>query len=259
MYTTISPGYFALAWLVGIIVTMELGRRFGNRLLAEDPTKELAGMNMLGGAIFTLCGLLLAFTLTGSASRYDERRMLIAEEANDVGTAYLRLSLLPDSIQPPLRGLFKQYLTTRIDTYRKQADVTEATAELKHSEAIQLEIWNRSVAATKIPGVHADAAKLLLPALNDMIDITSTRLMAARIHPPTTMYILLFILGLGCSLVAGIRMAGEKGRSWLHILVFAVIMSTCAYVILALEYPRRSFINLGEYDQVLIDLRNGMQ
>ena len=259
MNTVISPTYFALAWLIGIIITMEIGKRFGSRQLAKYPTKEMAGMDMMGASVFTLCGLLLAFTLTGSASRYDDRRMLIAEEANDIGTAYLRLSLLPDSVQPPLRALFKDYLTARINTYSKEADLAVAMTELKRSEGIQMDIWNRSVAATQIPGGHVDAAKLLLPALNEMIDITTTRLMAARIHPPSTMYILLFILGLSCSLVVGIRSAGRKGRNWFHVLLFAIVMSTSAYVILALEYPRKSFINLGEYDQVLIDLRKGMQ
>ena len=77
-------------------------------------------------------------------------------------------------------------------------------------------------------------------AINSMIDITSTRVMAARIHPAFIMYVLLFILGLGCALIAGIRMANAKRRSWLHIFVFAVVMCASVYIILALEYPRRS-------------------
>jgi len=259
MDTVISPALFAFAWLVGMITTMEIGRRFGIRQLAKDPKKEMAGMDMMGAAVFALFGLLIAFTLSGGASRFDERRMLIAEEANDIGTAFLRVDLLPDSTQPALRMLFRNYLDARIGAYKKLPDVTAALAEIKSSEAIQLAIWDRSIAATKIPGGHVDAAKLLLPSINEMIDITTTRLMAARIHPPSIMYILLFFLGLGSSLIAGIRMAGGKGRSWLHILIFAVVMSACSYVILSLEYPRLSFINLGEYDQVLIDLRESMK
>ena len=259
MDIVISPTYFAIAWLVGIILALELGRLFGARQLAKDPNKEMAGMDMMGGAVFALCGLLIAFTLSGGASRYDERRMLIAEEANDIGTAYLRIDLLPDSAQPALRTLFKDYLNARIGAYAKLPDLAAAFAEIKRSETIQLDIWSRTIAASRNSAAHPDAAKLMLPALNDMIDITTTRLMAARIHPSPIMYMLLFILGLGCSLISGIRMAGRKGRSWLHIFTFAVVMSACAYVILALEYPRMSFINLGEYDQVLIDLRDSMK
>ena len=110
----ISPFPFAFAWFIGIILIMELGRRAGTRQLAKEPGKEMAGLDMMGGTVFTLCGLLLAFTLTGGASRYDERRMLIAEEANDIGTAYLRIDLLPDTTQPALRVLFREYVDSRI-------------------------------------------------------------------------------------------------------------------------------------------------
>lgn len=256
MDTVISPGLFSFAWLLGIVASMEIGRRFGER---QDATKEMAGMDMMGGAVFALCGLLLAFTLSGSASRYDERRMLLVDEANDIGTAYMRIDLLPDSAQPALRALFRDYVNARLRVYSKLTDLAAAKIELKRSELIQRDIWNKSVAATRNPAAHADAGKLLIPALNAMIDITATRLMAARIHPPHTMYMLLFVLGLGCSLVAGMRMGSAKNRSWVHIFVFAAVMSACAYVILAIEYPRRSFINLGEYDQVLVELRDGMK
>jgi len=255
----ISPFLFALAWFIGIILIMELGRRAGLRQLAKEPGTEMAGLDMMGGIVFTLCGLLLAFTLTGGTSRYDERRMLIAQEANDIGPAYLRLDLLPDSTQPTLRVLFREYLDSRIEVYRKLPDTAEVKKELARSASLQVEIWNRAVTATRSPGAHLDAAKLLLPALNSMIDITTTRLMAARIHPAPIMYILLFILGLGCALVAGIRMANSKRRSWLHIFVFALVMSASIYVILAIEYPRMSFIKLGQYDQVLLELRDSMK
>jgi hypothetical protein len=259
MYSIFSPTLYAIAWLVGIIITMELGRRIGLQQLKQRQGKEMAGLDMMGGVVFTLCGLLIAFTLTGGASRYDSRRMLIAQEANDIGTAYLRVDLLSPADQPAVRKLFKEYVDSRIAAYRKVPDLTAASAELRRSAQIQEQIWRQSILATRNPGAHVDAAKLLLPALNNMIDITTTRLMAARIHPPNIIYIFLFILGLGCSLVAGIRLANTLSRRWLHIVIFAIVMSLSAYVILALEYPRFSFINLSQYDQLLIDLGESMK
>ena len=252
-----SPTLFALAWLIGMLITMEVGRRIGARQLQED--KQSAGTDMMGGVVFTLCGLLLAFTLAGGASRYDNRRMLIAQEVNDIGTAYLRVDLLNSSDQPQVRALFREYLNSRIAAYKKVPDITAAKAELARSSEIQLRIWNQSIAATRNPGSHPDAAKLLLPALNNMIDVTTTRLMAARIHPPVVIYFLLFLLGLGCALIIGIRMGRGERRSWLHIILFSIVMSGCAYVIVALEYPRMSFINLGEYDQLFVELAESMK
>jgi hypothetical protein len=252
-----SPTLFALAWLIGMFVTMQVGRRIGEKRLQAD--KETTGIDMMGGVVFTLCGLLLAFTLTGGASRYDTRRMLIAQEANDIGTAYLRVDLLASADQPQVRALFREYVASRIAAYGKIPDITAAKTELARSSEIQLTIWKQSIAATRNSSAHPDAAKLLLPALNNMIDVTTTRLMAARIHPPIVIYFLLFLIGLGCALIIGIRMALAERKNWLHMILFSIVMSGCAYVILALEFPRMSFINLGEYDQLLVELADSMK
>ena len=99
---------------------------------------------------------------------------------------------------------------------------------------------------------------LLLPALNQMIDITSTRTAAARLHPPGVVFLMLGVLALISSLLAGYGMAGGKTRSWLHMLAYAAITTGGVYVILNLEYPRLGFIRIDAFDQVLVDVRKGM-
>lgn len=94
-----------------------------------------------------------------------------------------------------------------------------------------------------------------LPALNAMIDITTTRTMAMQIHPPVVIFALLSSLALASSLLVGYGMASSKGRNWLHMLGLAFVMAVSAYVILDIEYPRLGFIRVDEFDQALIELR----
>jgi hypothetical protein len=133
-----------------------------------------------------------------------------------------------------------------------------ARMEMTKSKNIQEEIWTEAVAATRLPNSHVDAGKLLLPALNNMIDITTTRTMALQVHPPRIIHVLVFGLGLICSLLAGYRMAGGH-RSWLHILGFTVITVIIVYVMLDVEYPRAGLIRLESADQLLVDLRASMK
>jgi hypothetical protein len=91
-----------------------------------------------------------------------------------------------------------------------------------------------------------------------MIDITTTRGMALRTHPPNIIYALLFGLGLICSVLAGYRMAGVRRRSWLHTLGFLLIAVVVIYVILDVEYPRAGLIRLGAFDQELVAVRADM-
>jgi hypothetical protein len=242
-----------------MLVLLEVGRRLGIRRLARGQEAAVAGGGAIETAIFGLLSLLLAFTFSGAGSRFDSRRQLISEETNAIGTAWLRLDLLPGEAQPALRASFRAYLDSRIEIFRKLPDVGAAEAELARSAELQGAIWTGAVAASRLPGANPDAVRLLLPALNEMIDIATTQTMAAMIHPPKVIFVLLFTLALGCSLLAGHAMAGSKKRSWLHILGFALMTVLTVYVILDIEYPRLGLFRLDAYDQVLVDLRASMK
>ncbi len=240
-----------------MVVFLELGRRIGARRLREDPEGAKAGKGAIEGAVFALFGLLLAFTFSGAASRFEDRKHLVVEEANDIGTAYLRVDLMPVEAQPELRGLFRAYLDSRIATYRKLPDVAAAYAELAHSVELQGQIWNRVMQATRATG-PSQATTLVVGALNDMFDIVTTRTMATKMHPPQILFGLLFVLALGCSVVAGYGMAESRSRSWIHMVGFAAVTALTVYVILDMEYPRFGLIRVDEVDEVLVRLRQSM-
>ena len=149
MNYTLETVLFAILLLAGMVGFLEIGRRIGIRRVAVDAEGVREGAGAVEGAVFGLLGLLLAFTFSGAASRFDERRHLIVEEANAIGTAYLRLDLLPAEEQPPLRDLFRSYLDSRLAAYRKLPDVKAAMTELNHSAQLQREIWTRAMAASK--------------------------------------------------------------------------------------------------------------
>ncbi len=249
----LAAGLFA-----GMLMLLEAGRRIGNRRLARDPKGARAGTGAVDGAVFALLGLLIAFTFSGAASRFDARRNLVVEETNAIGTAWLRLDLLPPSAQPALRDLFRRYVDSRLDIYRKLPDVAAAKAELARSIALQGEIWTRAVAAGQMDGAPPPATMLLLPALNQMIDITTTRTMAVQLHPPAVIFIMLTGMALASALLAGYGMAGGQTRSWLHIIGFAAITAVAVYVILDIEFPRLGLIRVDAFDQALVELRASM-
>src|SRR6267142_5115086 len=165
---------FAAAMFVGMLICLEIGRRVGIRQLLKDP-KLMSSHSSVDSAVFSLYGLLLAFTFSGAPARLDTRRQLIAQEANAIGTAYLRVDLLPADLQPAMRQQFRDYLDSRLETYRKFKDIEADKAGLAKSAQLQQEIWSQAVAATRSGASHAEAGKLLLPALNEMINITTTR------------------------------------------------------------------------------------
>jgi hypothetical protein len=256
--------WFAMAVLgasallfASVLGAQELGRRLALRRAAAGGAPADAS-GAVDAAVFALLGLLIAFTFSGAAARFDERRALIVEETNDIGTAWLRIDVVPAEFQPALRNSFRRYLDARIAAYRALPDLEAARAQVNRANALQSDIWTGAVAAVRAPGAAPSAAMLLLPSLNEMFDITTTRLMATEMHPPAVIFGLLFALSLAAALLAGYGAAGAARRPWLHTLVFAAVIAVSVYVIVDLEFPRFGFIRVDDFDQALVALRATM-
>ena len=109
------------------------------------------------------------------------------------------------------------------------------------------------------PGLPTSTAILLMPALNEMIDITTTRTVATQNHPPAIIFQLLVAFTLTCALLTGYSMSGTSSRSWFYTLLVALTLSFTLYVIFDLEYPRFGLIRIDSADHLLVELRNSFR
>lgn len=249
----------ALGLFFGMLLAIEVGRRLGMKSQADDQQTDKTSAGLIDGAVFGLMGLLIAFTFSGAATRLDHRRDLVINEANAIGTAYLRLNLLPVESQPPLRDLFRQYLDARLEVFQKIPDMAAAEASLVRANNLQNQIWPMAVEACQASG-SVPATTLLLSALNEMFDMATLRTMTSRVmHPPVVIFIMLFALALLSSLLAGYSMGNSRDSNRFHVIGFAAIIAVTVYVILDIEYPRAGMIRVNAVDQVLIELRSSMQ
>jgi hypothetical protein len=248
---------FTVVLFAVMLCGLEIGRRIRVRRQREDPDGAV-GSAAVDSAVFGLLGLLLAFTFTGAASRFDARRALVVTEANAVGTAWLRLGLLPAGDQPALRARFRSYLDARIRTDGLLPDLQASEAAAGEAATAQGEIWSLALAAIE-HDPRPQVATLVVPALNEMFDVATSRLVAVRTHVPPLIVGLLFGLAALAAILAGYGMVAREARDWLHIVVFATVMTLTIYVILDLEFPRAGLIRVDDADRVLFELRDGMR
>jgi hypothetical protein len=134
MNVILAGTIFAIVLSARILVLLEIGRRIGLRQLAEEGESASKGLGAIEGAIFGLLGLILAFSFSGALTRFDARRHLVVEEANDIGTAWLRIALLPADAQSHMRDLFRRYLDSRIEVYRKGPQMDAVVREIGESK-----------------------------------------------------------------------------------------------------------------------------
>lgn len=248
-----------LALIASLLLFIELGRRIGLHQLARNQKGLAKGAATAEGAVFGLLGLLIAFTFSGAAERFEQRRHLTTEEANAIGTAYLRLDLLAPQDQLILRPLFRDYTQLRAQVYSEAEDFLLTRQRLASCQQQQKKIWAVAVAASQKPDAAPQSAMLLLPALNEMIDITTSQHMATQNHPPAVVFALLLILSLIGALLIGYDMASNRERSWLHHLAFATIMALAMYLIVDLEFPRLGVIRINSTDLILEELQQEMR
>lgn len=242
------------AALVGCVA---LGTRAGRRRAAIHGASAHAGLGAVEGAVFGLLGLLLAFTFSAAAGRFDARREMIVKEAEAIDAAYRRIDLLPEDARLGLRALFGKYLDARLAYYAGIPEFQDPMAGLERIEGIENEIWTRAVSACKASG-GLEAKLLVLPAINEMYAIAAKRLMALRMHTPGLVFAVLLALSLICAMIGGYALSGGKGHRWMHLIGFAVTLAITLYLIIDFEYPRIGLIRADSFDRILIELRRSM-
>ncbi len=236
---------------LGMVGLQVAGHRYGSR----RTTDELGGPEgtaPVEAALFALLGLLVAFTFSGASDRLAARRALIVEEANAVGTAYLRIDLLPAADRPLLRGEMRRYLASRLTFYEMLLDFREAAAQRKRADQLQQQIWN-DVVASCARAPDSRATLLVLPSVNAMFDAAGARYAALRMHMPLTIFVQLVAIALVCAFFAGVGMARGRRPSYLHMVMFGGIIAITFYVIFNLEFPRAGFGRLNALDVILRD------
>jgi hypothetical protein len=262
MFEIVNPIYVgggvALVMFFAILVALHVGRRLGKRSIARHGGEGTSTIGSLETAVFALLGLLIAFTFSGALQRFDTRRAQAVDEANAATTAWQRIDLLPTAAQPAVRDAFRKYLDARIETYRKLPDIKASRQEVARSQVLQSELWKTAAAAATRPDTPLGAQMLLVQALGQCFDLSTVRLTATQIHPPTVIYVMLIGLAIASALLAGYQAAGERKPDLLHRIAFAAIVAFTVYVILEIEYPRMGGVRIDDIDAVLANARAAM-
>lgn len=204
------------------------------------------------GSLLGLLALMLSFTFSMSSGRHDKRIDIIIQEANNIGTAVLRADLYPDSLRIPLRQELKKYLEARINFYEVGSDLKKVSVANDSAVAIQNRIWAIAAKAGQ-DKEHLHRTAQMIPALNDMIDIVTTRNAALIAKVPDLIIYLLFLLSLTSSFILGY--SGGAKNDWLVSISFTIMISLAVFMILDLDRPRTGIITSKDANQQIIALR----
>jgi hypothetical protein len=177
-----------------MVTALELGFRAGRRSGKSEQNVAGPQVSAIQGAVLGLLGLLLAFSFAAAGTRFFERQDLIVQEANAIGTAYLRADLVGEPYSSELRKALKEYTEHRIaiSDNLQSGWSPQAVADIERMHA---RIWR---AASDGVAKHPEFAQVLLSPVNEVIDLHTTRVSASLKRIPW----LLMLLLVTCSLLA---------------------------------------------------------
>jgi hypothetical protein len=203
------------------------------------------------GAMLGLLAFMLAFTFGLAASRFDDRRQVLLDEANAIGTTYLRAGMLSDR-RVEIRTLLRDYVDTRLEAVRSG----KAAEGILRSEAIQGQLWAHAVAiAEKNP--NSIVAGLFIQSLNEVIDLHAKRVtVAVRNRIPNPIWAALFVIAILSFAAIGYHTGLVGTGKSLAIFAVAFTFSVVIGLIADLDRPQEGTLKVSQ--QALIDLRQSM-
>ena len=240
-------------FLLALIVSMAIGRYIGAHVRSRgDDSNASYSLTILGGSL-GLLGLILGFTFSMAGARYDGAKAQMVQEANAVGTAFLRSRTLMPEDQAIARPLFESYADALIRNYSGKLDLEEFAKSVTELSEIQTRIWAHGVDVSRRKPDMVPTG-IYLQALNEMIDQGGLRLNFIQYRVPEVIFILLAATALLTLGLAG-YVSGLSGVSkpW-GTTVFALITAIVIGVIVDLDRPRRGLIQVE--DNRLVELRS---
>ncbi|HTE24619.1 bestrophin-like domain [Flavitalea sp.] len=248
------PTYILFVLIFSFILLANwLGYWYKKRQLEKYPGQVMEGMGSIEGSILGVMSLLLGFTFSLAVGKFESRRHVIVEEANTIGTAILRCDMYPDSIRNPLRQNFKEYVEARIAYYDAGSDEDIMSRELVKAEEISGRIWKTVAENSKDPEFRVRSQQMI-PILNDMIDVVTTRDALRISRVPQLVLWTLLTLVLTAAFLLGSDYKGKK-RNIVLLLGYALVMTLTLNLITELNHPREGLINLDGVEQKINNLR----
>lgn len=242
---------FLLLTIIIVLLAIELGYRIGFSAHRKSEDEKEAPVSAISAAILGLLAFILAFTFNIVSERYDQRKELVRNEANAIGTAWLRSDFLPEKERKEARKLFTKYVEMRL-TFNYLNGKKNVLVKLADAEMVQKQLWKMAVVNARNE-MNSDIMALYIASLNDVIDIHSLRVaIGLQMRIPLGIWMVLYALIFSAMFSIGYQTAiSGSRRSWVKP-ILAVSFSLVITLIAALDNPFSGYLPVSQ--QPLIDL-----
>ena len=244
-----------------VLFSLEGGYRLGHRSRRKSEEEKESPVSAIAGSILGLVAFVMAFTFGIVTDRYDSRKGLVREEANSVGTTYLRTDFMAEPDSSESKTLLKQYVIDRLDFTERirsgKMSQEEYSAGMAKAGGVHKRLWELAVINAR-KDMNSDVAALYIDSLNGLIDLHALRVaVALQARIPMAIWLSLATLTFLGMLAVGYQMGIAGSKRSLVQPILAISFSLVIALIASLDRPNASFIKVSQ--QPFVDLLNSMK
>jgi hypothetical protein len=232
---------------------IEAGYRFGKAWKRRSPKKEGSGLGTMVGATLALVAFLLAFVVSYGGTFLTERRHLVVDEANAIGTTYLRAGYLAEPYRTEAKELLREYTDLRLEALESDDKLEESLAR---SEEIHNELWaDVEKVAVESP---TPITSTYITTLNDVIDLHAERVaVGLDIRIPPNVMLGLYIVAMFTMFLLGMQSADGEKRNYFAQIVLVLILSVVFFLIEDIDRSREGFLQVSQQPMVELQRQIG--
>ncbi len=236
-----------------VLLAAEIGYRLGAARLKGATHEKEEPVGAMVGSTLGLLAFMLAITFGLAGDYYQNKRVVLLEEANAVGTTWLRTDFLPESERDAARGLLREYVDVRLAA----AKTGEVEPAMRRSADIHDLLWAQAqTIMNRDPG--SEAVGLYIQTLNDMIDLHAKRIaVALRTSIPDTIWIGLYAIAFFAFGMMGYHNGLAATNRSFAALAVAITFSAVIWLIADLDTAQKGTLRVSQ--QALVDLRESME
>ena len=231
-----------------LLAAMELGYRLTKARQQSQSVKGDAGVGPLVGATLALLAFLLAFVVGFAANISNQRRQLVLQEANAIGTTYLRAGYLDEPYRTESKELLQEYVDLRLAAVALE----QGLAVVTRSEEIHNELW--AIAEQVAIESPLPTVSLYVSSVNDVIDVHSDRIIyGIDIRVPVTILLGLYIVAIFTMILVGMQSGYAEKRNLIALAALVLILSVVFLLIVDLDRSQEGLMRVPQ--QALYDVQ----
>jgi len=222
-------------------VGYRLALRHADSRSRADGKSEVSSIQ---GAVLGLLALLLGFTFAMAAQRFEDRKLLIRDEANGIGTLGLRIDLIPKERRVHVRELLLRYTDTCIALQLEGFDPARLREHHMHASQLQNQLWAEAMAvAAVVP--DSETMSLFISALNEVIDLHGMQLAAIRNRIPSAIFLLLFAVSVVALGLVGYGSSLPHRQRFALTFLLSLLFSCVMILTVDLHRPTRGLVTVS--------------